>query len=63
MSTRCFIGYRTEDKKINGVYCGHDGYPAHVGRILLDNYQVVTKNVEHYLTIFLFFFSVNQIKP
>lgn len=43
MSTRCFIGYRTEDKKINGVYCGHDGYPSYVGRILLDNYQDLEK--------------------
>jgi hypothetical protein len=34
MSTRSFIGYRTD--KIKGVYCHSDGYPGGVGQSLLD---------------------------
>lgn len=41
MSTRCLIGI-TDDvnsNKMRAVYCGHDGYPSWVGKILLDHYN------------------------
>lgn len=39
MSTRCKIGIMGEGGKIRGVYCHHDGYPSHVGALLLRYYN------------------------
>ena len=39
MATRSTIGYVTEDGKVRGTYCHFDGYPAGVGRELLENYH------------------------
>ena len=34
MSTRSLIGFK-DDKGITGIYCHYDGYPGHVGKILV----------------------------
>lgn len=38
MSTRSFISYCDGDKFI-GNYCHYDGYPEHVGKILVEHYN------------------------
>lgn len=38
MSTRCRIGIMDEDGAVVSIYCHHDGYPSHVGRMLRDHY-------------------------
>ena len=38
MSTRCYIGVEKEDKSVEYIYCHHDGYPAGVGKTLVENY-------------------------
>ena len=38
MATRSFIGKINKDDSITAVYCHFDGYPGHVGKILIDNY-------------------------
>jgi len=49
MSTRCYIaqeaekGVPGEDKEIKCIYCHHDGYPSHTGRILLKHYNTHEK--------------------
>lgn len=39
MSTRSRIGILNSDSTITSIYCHHDGYPSHVGRILQENYN------------------------
>ncbi|MBN4051393.1 post-segregation killing protein PndC [bacterium AH-315-M05] len=39
MSTRSSISVTTEDGKVRTVYCHWDGYPAWVGKLLLDHYN------------------------
>ncbi|KAF2378557.1 hypothetical protein BSN82_17575, partial [Acinetobacter baylyi] len=36
MSTRSFIGYINDEDKFVGIYCHYDGYPGHVGAILVE---------------------------
>ena len=43
MSTRSTIGKIGEDGKGYAIYCHNDGYPAHVGRVLLEHYQSAEK--------------------
>ena len=38
MSTRCFIGIKSETETI-GIYCHNDGYPSGTGATLLDKYN------------------------
>lgn len=38
MATRSNIGIRENDGTIKTIYCHNDGYPEHVGRILLADY-------------------------
>ena len=35
MSTRSFIGFSDENSKLVGIYCHYDGYPEHVGKVLV----------------------------
>ena len=35
MSTRSFIGYINDEDKFVGIYCHYDGYPSHVGEVLV----------------------------
>lgn len=39
MSTRSRIGIEREDGTVESIYCHFDGYPAHVGKMLLEHYQ------------------------
>ena len=39
MATRSTICIQNVDKTVTGVYCHHDGYPDHNGRILQDHYN------------------------
>lgn len=39
MSTRSGIGIINNDNSIDIIYCHHDGYPDHNGRILIKNYE------------------------
>jgi hypothetical protein len=39
MSTRSRIGYELPDHSVVSVYCHHDGYVEHNGRILVEHYQ------------------------
>ena len=43
MSTRCRIGIKNKNGTILSIYCHHDGYVEHVGKILFDNYKDETK--------------------
>lgn len=38
MATRSFIGKINKDDTITAIYCHFDGYPAHTGKVLIDNY-------------------------
>ena len=38
MSTRCLIGRKIKDNKVEYIYCHHDGYLDGVGEILKTNY-------------------------
>jgi hypothetical protein len=42
MATRSNIGIRENDGTISTIYCHNDGYPQHVGRILLADYTSET---------------------
>lgn len=39
MATRSLISRAKEDGTIQAIYCHHDGYPEHCGRILVINYN------------------------
>ena len=39
MSTRSFIGFVTESGEFTGNYCHYDGYPEHVGKILVEHHN------------------------
>jgi len=43
MSTRSNIGIVYGDGSVKAIYCHFDGYPAYVGRILLEHYNVVER--------------------
>lgn len=43
MSTRCYIGVEKPDKAVQFIYCHHDGYPAGVGKMLIENYDTPEK--------------------
>jgi hypothetical protein len=43
MGTRSNIGIRNIDNTVTGIYCHWDGYPSHVGKILLDHYNDVDR--------------------
>ena len=43
MSTRSNIGIVNGDGSVKAIYCHFDGYPAYVGRILLEHYNVVER--------------------
>ena len=43
MATRSNIAMKTADGKIVSVYCHWDGYVAHNGKILLENYDFIDK--------------------
>lgn len=38
MSTRCRIGV-PEGDSIRSIYCHHDGYPSHTGKMLVEHYM------------------------
>ena len=42
MATRSNIGIRENDGTISTIYCHNDGYPQHVGRVLLTDYTSET---------------------
>lgn len=46
MATRSRIGMVKSDGKIVSVYCHWDGYPSHVGKLLLENYNTPEKVAE-----------------
>lgn len=39
MSTRSFIGFCATNDKFFGIYCHYDGYPEHVGKILVEHHN------------------------
>lgn len=39
MATRSKIGIMSLDKTLRGIYCHWDGYPEHVGKLLLKHYN------------------------
>lgn len=39
MSTSCTISYVDENNICHSVYCHNDGYPTHIGRLLLNIYN------------------------
>lgn len=39
MATRSYIGEKFSDGSIRGIYCHWDGYPQHVGAVLLKHYS------------------------
>jgi hypothetical protein len=39
MATRSNIGIVNEDDSVTGIYCHWDGYPEHVGKLLLKYYN------------------------
>jgi hypothetical protein len=39
MATRSLISKANEDGTIQAIYCHHDGYPEHVGKLLVVNYN------------------------
>lgn len=39
MSTHCRIGIENDDGSVTSIYCHHDGYPSHTGKILKENYS------------------------
>lgn len=43
MGTRSNIGIRNIDNTFTGIYCHWDGYPSHVGKILLNHYNDVDR--------------------
>ena len=43
MATRSRIGMKLSDGTIKHVYCHYDGYPEHVGKILLQHYTDLSK--------------------
>ena len=43
MGTSSRIGFQLRSGKILAIYCNWDGYPAHVGKTLLENYTTPEK--------------------
>lgn len=43
MATRSAIGYKTPQGKVRAIYAHWDGYPAGVGRTLVNHYQAAYK--------------------
>jgi len=43
MATRCVIGRKLEDGKIEAIYCHFDGYPRHTGTLLVGKYNTQEK--------------------
>ena len=43
MATRSMIAYETGSDTVRAIYCHHDGYPSHNGRILLNHYDDIEK--------------------
>lgn len=43
MATRSAIGYKTPEGKVRAIYAHWDGYPAGVGRTLVNHYQQARK--------------------
>ena len=41
MSTNSAIGYMRNDGTVRAVYCHWDGYLSHVGKILIENYDLI----------------------
>lgn len=41
MSTRSQIGYINENDELVGIYCHYDGYPNHVGKILVEHHNSI----------------------
>jgi hypothetical protein len=39
MSTRSFICIEDDEQGYRGIYCHYDGYPEHVGKILVEYYN------------------------
>jgi len=53
MSTRSRIGLVIQHEwaeTVRSIYCHHDGYPSHVGRLLLEHYDTLAK-VEELLNL------------
>jgi hypothetical protein len=42
MSTNSAIGYMRNDGTVRAVYCHWDGYLSHVGKILIENYDLIS---------------------
>ena len=43
MSTRCLIGRKVDDNKVEYIYCHHDGYLEGVGETLKNHYTTEDK--------------------
>ena len=43
MSTRSAIGYQFSDDRFNMIYCHYDGYPEHVGKLLVQHWNSFEK--------------------
>jgi len=39
MGTKATIAIKTETGEIKSIYVGHDGYPSHTGKTLIENYN------------------------
>lgn len=39
MATRSLIGFQRNEEITNIIYCHWDGYPSHVGELLMNNYN------------------------
>jgi hypothetical protein len=43
MSTHSAIGYQNRKDDIHVIYCHYDGYPSHVGRLLVQHWNSMSK--------------------
>jgi hypothetical protein len=46
MSTRSRIGYQNEDGTVTSIYCHFDGYPSHVGKVLVTDFNTLEQAKE-----------------
>ena len=42
MSTRCFICIEDVEQGYRGIYCHYDGYPGHVGEVLVKHHNSIS---------------------
>lgn len=50
MSTHAGIGIQDADGSVRAIYCHHDGYPEHVGKVLVEHFAT-RERVEELLAL------------